>query len=225
MSGSRKVKPSKTPLAIGLAIGATASVAAAVIAIWAFFVAPEPSQPSSRPSPVASPVVGLEGSVQIAIEGAPPGSTFKFGDNVYTGNPFAVPKDTAIVALEVRAPGFAPHSTFIVPSENRVVRADLRPLSMGLPPEQPDSVAQSEPSSSSRSKHRRDKKGSAATPPSSPSVPAPSAAPPPAATPVALPSTPAPTAEPEPKAEPKKTEKEKRMVDGARGTKIRTSFE
>ncbi|MCU0660803.1 MAG: protein kinase [Myxococcota bacterium] len=224
MSGSLKAKPSKTPLAIGLAIGATASVAAAAIAIWAIFVAPEPPKASSMTSSVAS-LVGLEGSVQIAIEGAPKGSTFKFGDNVYTGNPFAVPKDTAIVALEVRAPGFAPHSTFIVPSENRVVRVDLRPLSMGLPPEQPNSVAHSEPTSSSRSKNRRDKKGTEATPPKSPSASAPTAVSPPATAPVALPSSPAPTAESEPKAEPKKAEKDKRMVDGARGTKIRTSFE
>jgi serine/threonine-protein kinase len=228
-SGHRPVRRSKTPLAIGLGAGALLSVTAAAIAIWTMFVAPQ----NGRPALPAAATDGLEhsnGSIQIAVEGAPTGSTFRFGEQVYDSNPFSVNKGTAIVALKVEAPGHAPTTTFVVPSENRVIRVKLEPVSMGLPEDQslPEPKPEAEPTSHSRNKSRRGNKVLSTPEVPPPSTTTTSAAPNPEPAPVIV--TPSPTPEPEkapspPKEEPKKPQPEKNMVEGARGTKIRTSFE
>jgi hypothetical protein len=167
--------------------------------------------------PAATPAVAEDqrasATVEISVVGAPAGARISVDNSRVNENPFKVQKGEAIVPIRVEADGFEPFSISLTPSMNRVIQVALRPQKTGK--ERTAKVKRT-----SRKK-RREKTDSERREPSSP---------PPAITIKEKPQ-PQTVVLPKPVPEAEKTEKKpasekkKTTVEGARGTKIKTTFE
>jgi serine/threonine-protein kinase len=167
--------------------------------------------------PAATPAVAEDqrasATVEISVVGAPAGARISVDNSRVNENPFKVQKGEAIVPIRVEADGFEPFSISLAPSMNRVIQVALRPQKTGK--ERTAKVKRT-----SRKK-RREKTDSERREPSSP---------PPAITIKEKPQ-PQTVVLPKPVPEAEKTEKKpapekkKTTVEGARGTKIKTTFE
>jgi serine/threonine protein kinase len=167
--------------------------------------------------PAATPAVPEDhrasATVEISVVGAPAGARISVDNSRVNENPFKVHKGEAIVPIRVEADGFEPFSISLTPSVNRVIQVALKPQKTGK-----ERTAAGKRTSR---KKRRGKTGSERREPSS-SPPA-----------ITIKEKPQPETVvlPKPVPEAKKTEKKpapekkKTTVEGARGTKIKTTFE
>jgi flagellar basal body-associated protein FliL len=170
--------------------------------------------------PTASPSVPgdkqASATVEISVVGAPLGARIFVNSSWVNENPFKVQKGEAIVPIRVEADGFEPFSISLTPSMNRVIQVALTPKEASK-----DKTSAAKKTSKKTSKKRRRRRTVSESAESSP---------PPAATikekpqpqKVVLPKS-AFEVEKAPKTS--SPEKKKTTVEGARGTKIKTTFE
>jgi hypothetical protein len=83
--------------------------------------------PVQAPAPAplsAAPVA--DDVVRITVEGAPPGAAIFFDDAPVPMNPFPVKRREALTKIEVRADGFEPFVTAVIPKEDTVVKVAMK---------------------------------------------------------------------------------------------------
>jgi serine/threonine-protein kinase len=166
--------------------------------------------------PTAPPAVSIEQkastAVEISVIGAPLGARILVNNSRVNENPFKVRKGEAIVPIRVEADGFEPFSISVAPSMNRVIQVALKPKKTSK-----DKVLAEKKTSR---KKRRGRSGSVSK--ESTTSPAISIQEKPQTKTVVLPKSTFDADKPEKKSSP---EKKKSTVKGARGTKMKTSFE
>ena len=165
--------------------------------------------------PAASPATSVEPKastvVEISVLGAPAGARILVNNSRVNENPFKVKKGEAIVPIRVEADGFEPFSLSVTPSMNRVIQVALKAKK-----------SSKDTTSSAKRTSRKKKKRSSGSVAKESSSPAISIQEKPEAKTVMLPKS-APEAD---KTEKKPSpEKKKTTVKGARGTKMKTTFE
>jgi serine/threonine-protein kinase len=132
----------------GLLVGGIAGAVLVAAGIAAFLIL---GAGKDGPAPIAVPLVPAaaipapevtpppapeQQGVTIEVVGAPEGARIMYDGVTVPVNPFPVERKATLVKLEVAAEGFEPLSTAVIPSEDRQVKVELRPLA-----QQPDKAA------------------------------------------------------------------------------------
>jgi tRNA A-37 threonylcarbamoyl transferase component Bud32 len=146
-------------LLIGLSVAAAALVAAVVLA-WVFTGGDEEeavgvplAAPEPEPEPAAEPAEADDpGAVRIEVRGVPQGAKIYYDGAPVPVNPFPVERRERLVKLEVRAEGYEPFVTAVIPGEDLEIEAELRES-----PREEEDEAEAEPSG--RGKRRAEAAG------------------------------------------------------------------
>lgn len=85
---------------------------------------------AAAPTPMPAPTDAGPRSVQVTVQSAARGATVFLGSERLAGanEPFSLPAGASPVTLTLNAPGFAPATVVVVPSEDRTVAVALKPL-------------------------------------------------------------------------------------------------
>ncbi len=206
-----KKKKQSRRLVIGLGVALAvlvAGVAGVAAIMWQYRSVPSEVVPASIApvSPAPAEPTNLSPTVNILIKGAPPNARFFYDDLLVTQNPFKVQRGQTITQLKVVAEGFEPRTISFVPSEDRELEVRLTAQTPT-----PTDVKSKNPKRGKRRKKEKTKQSSGDRSSAS-TTPQP-------------PSSPTGGAPPSPTVSPDTTQTKKKLVKGARGTRIQTDFE
>jgi serine/threonine-protein kinase len=177
----------------------------------------EQSEPASAANMSPAAAVAIEAlapgdeGVLIEVNGAPEGAKIYYNDSLIPVNPFRAPTGQTIVPLRIEAEGYSPYKVSVIPSEDRVIEAELSKVEAATLPD-PEQIAESVSEAVKKVKKAVKKVGSAAKALEG-KKPEPEKTKPKKAEPVKT----------EPKAE--KKPGKKKLSKGGRGTEIAEDFE